>query len=218
MIRHNRLLVAFHVISDALLGICAFIVAYAIRFHSGVIPITKGLPPLAQYLNVVPFIAVLVPFGFADAYAGYTAELWAGSGGQRRLNPAALNAFYRLKRAIPRGAQLAARRLLIRWQGSPEFPRWPFDASVAASSSTALSSSSTGTTRAKPMRWASSALTRRPVIISSSATFGGMERVSGTVIMWGQRPTSISGVPNWASSAATTRSQARARPKPPARA
>ena len=64
MIRHNRLLVAFHVVSDALLGICAFIVAYAIRFHSGIIPITKGLPPLTQYLNVVPFIAVLVPVGF----------------------------------------------------------------------------------------------------------------------------------------------------------
>ncbi len=64
MIRHNRLLVTFHVISDALLGICAFIVAYAIRFHSGLIPITKGLPPLTQYLNVVPFIAALVPIGF----------------------------------------------------------------------------------------------------------------------------------------------------------
>ena len=75
---------------------------------------------------------VVVPFGFADAYAGYTAELWAGSDGQRRLNPTALNAFYRLRRAVPRSAQLAARRLLIRWQGSPEFPRWPFDASVAA--------------------------------------------------------------------------------------
>lgn len=64
MIRHNRILVAFHVLSDALLAICAFIVAYAFRFHSGLIPITKGLPPLTQYLNVVPFIAVLVPVGF----------------------------------------------------------------------------------------------------------------------------------------------------------
>ncbi|MBM3772286.1 MAG: undecaprenyl-phosphate glucose phosphotransferase [Acidimicrobiia bacterium] len=64
MIRHNRLLVAFHVASDSLLAICAFIVAYAFRFHSGLIPITKGLPPLTQYLNVVPFIAVLVPLGF----------------------------------------------------------------------------------------------------------------------------------------------------------
>ena len=38
MIRHNRLLVAFHVVSDALLGLSAFIVAYALRFHTGIIP------------------------------------------------------------------------------------------------------------------------------------------------------------------------------------
>ncbi|MGC4085239.1 MAG: exopolysaccharide biosynthesis polyprenyl glycosylphosphotransferase [Vicinamibacterales bacterium] len=64
MIRHNRLLVAFHVVSDSLLGIAAFILAYAIRFHSGLIPITRGLPPLRQYVNVLPFIAVVVPLGF----------------------------------------------------------------------------------------------------------------------------------------------------------
>ena len=64
MIRHNRLLVAFHVVSDAMLGLAAFILAYAIRFHTGLIPITRGLPPLRQYLNVLPFIAVVVPLGF----------------------------------------------------------------------------------------------------------------------------------------------------------
>ena len=42
MIRHNRLLVAFHVISDSLLGVCAFIVAYIIRFQLDIIPITKA--------------------------------------------------------------------------------------------------------------------------------------------------------------------------------
>jgi Undecaprenyl-phosphate glucose phosphotransferase len=62
--RHNRLLVAFHVISDTLLGLSAFIVAYTIRFHSGLIPITKGVPPLRQYLNVLPFVAILVPIAF----------------------------------------------------------------------------------------------------------------------------------------------------------
>jgi Undecaprenyl-phosphate glucose phosphotransferase len=64
MIRHNRLLVTFHVISDALLGLAAFILAYAIRFQTGLIPITRGLPPLRQYVNVLPFIAVVVPLGF----------------------------------------------------------------------------------------------------------------------------------------------------------
>ncbi len=64
MIRHNRLLVAFHLISDSLLGLTAFVAAYAVRFHSGLIPITRGLPPLRQYINVLPFIAVVVPLGF----------------------------------------------------------------------------------------------------------------------------------------------------------
>src|SRR5829696_1230559 len=64
MIRHNRLLVAFHVISDALLGLSAFIVAYALRFHTGMIPVPKGVPPLRQYINVLPFIVVVVPLGF----------------------------------------------------------------------------------------------------------------------------------------------------------
>src|SRR5882757_2725784 len=62
--RYNRLLIAFYVISDALLGLTAFIIAYTIRFHTSLIPITKGVPPLRQYINLLPFVAVLVPLGF----------------------------------------------------------------------------------------------------------------------------------------------------------
>src|SRR5689334_25240516 len=62
--RHNRLLVTFHVLTDALLAVSAFIVAYVLRFHAGLIPVFYGVPPLRQYLNVLPFIAVLVPVGF----------------------------------------------------------------------------------------------------------------------------------------------------------
>jgi Undecaprenyl-phosphate glucose phosphotransferase len=62
--RYNRLLIAFYVASDALLGLSAFIIAYTIRFHTGLIPITKGIPPLRQYINLLPFIAVVVPLGF----------------------------------------------------------------------------------------------------------------------------------------------------------
>jgi Undecaprenyl-phosphate glucose phosphotransferase len=62
--RYNRLLVAFYVITDALLAIWAFILAYAIRFESGLIPVTKGYPPLEQYLHVLPFVAVLTPLAF----------------------------------------------------------------------------------------------------------------------------------------------------------
>jgi Undecaprenyl-phosphate glucose phosphotransferase len=66
--RHNRLLVTFHVLSDALLAVSAFIIAYALRFHTdlvpALIPITRGIPPLRQYIQDLPFIATLVPLGF----------------------------------------------------------------------------------------------------------------------------------------------------------
>jgi Undecaprenyl-phosphate glucose phosphotransferase len=65
--RHNRLLVTLYILSDALIGVSAFLVAYALRFHTGLgglIPITKGVPPLRQYINVLPFIAAVVPLGF----------------------------------------------------------------------------------------------------------------------------------------------------------
>ncbi len=49
--RYNRLLVAFYVITDALLAGWAFVLAYGIRFESGLIPVTKGYPPIDQYLE-----------------------------------------------------------------------------------------------------------------------------------------------------------------------
>src|SRR5437016_11688672 len=92
------------------------------------------------------------------------------------------------------------------------------EANDEVSSSTASSNDAAGTTRfTNPMEEASAASMRRPVSISSNAFFGGIDRSSGTVIMYGHKPMSISGVPNWASSAAITKSQERARPKPPAR-
>src|SRR5437773_5162587 len=62
--RYNRLLVLFHVLSDAFLAISAFIIAYTLRFHAGLIPVTKGVPPLRQYINVLPFVAGAVLLGF----------------------------------------------------------------------------------------------------------------------------------------------------------
>ena len=35
-----------------------------LRFETGLIPITRGYPPLEQYLNVLPFVALIVPLGF----------------------------------------------------------------------------------------------------------------------------------------------------------
>jgi Undecaprenyl-phosphate glucose phosphotransferase len=65
--RHNRLLVTFYVLSDSLLGTIAFLAAYLLRFRGGfdqLIPVTKGVPPFQQYVNLIPFVAILVPIGF----------------------------------------------------------------------------------------------------------------------------------------------------------
>ena len=40
--RYNRLLVAFHVVTDALLGMVAFVLAYFVRFETGFIPDAQG--------------------------------------------------------------------------------------------------------------------------------------------------------------------------------
>jgi Undecaprenyl-phosphate glucose phosphotransferase len=62
--RHNRLLVALYVVSDAVLAMWAFVLAYGIRFESGLITIYRGIPPIQQYLDLLPFVAVLTPFAF----------------------------------------------------------------------------------------------------------------------------------------------------------
>jgi Undecaprenyl-phosphate glucose phosphotransferase len=62
--RYNRLLAALHVVSDALLAVTAFVLAYVIRFETGLFPIPKGLPPFAQYVAVLPVVAAVVPFAY----------------------------------------------------------------------------------------------------------------------------------------------------------
>ena len=62
--RHNRLFVALHVAADASAGVAAFLLAYWVRFHSGLIAVTKGYPPFEQYLWLAPLVGVLVPMAF----------------------------------------------------------------------------------------------------------------------------------------------------------
>jgi hypothetical protein len=73
---------------------------------------------------------VTVPFSLADAYNSYVSEAWRHHARRRALSAGQLALFYRLKPLISRVGQLAARRILIRLQGAPEFPRWPLDRSV----------------------------------------------------------------------------------------
>jgi Undecaprenyl-phosphate glucose phosphotransferase len=62
--RWNRLLVAFFVLADSLFGMIAFVLAYVLRFDTGLIEAPKGYPPFTQYFNVLPLIGLLVPLAF----------------------------------------------------------------------------------------------------------------------------------------------------------
>jgi len=62
--RFNRLLVGFYIVSDALLAVWAFVFAYGIRFESGLIPVTRGYPPIDQYLHLAPLVAIVTPLAY----------------------------------------------------------------------------------------------------------------------------------------------------------
>src|SRR5688500_10181767 len=65
--RHNQLLIGLHVAGDAIIAMTAFLLAFGIRFYSpleSLVPVTKGYPPISQYLLLAPFIALLVPTAF----------------------------------------------------------------------------------------------------------------------------------------------------------
>jgi len=63
MRRHNRLLVLLYVLTDAILGMAAFGLAYAVRFYSG-IPVWKGIPPFEWYVTLLPWVGALVPVAY----------------------------------------------------------------------------------------------------------------------------------------------------------
>jgi peptidoglycan/xylan/chitin deacetylase (PgdA/CDA1 family) len=74
--------------------------------------------------------AVSVPFSFAEAHDNLVSERWREGTHQRALSSDQLSAYYRVKRFIPRRAQLIARRALVRRQGLPDFPAWPLEQSL----------------------------------------------------------------------------------------
>ena len=63
MRRYNRLLILLYVVADAVLGMTAFGLAYALRFHT-VIPVSKGIPPFEWYVTLLPWVGALVPIAF----------------------------------------------------------------------------------------------------------------------------------------------------------
>jgi Undecaprenyl-phosphate glucose phosphotransferase len=66
--RYNRLLVAFYLLSDAVLGMASFALAHPFRFKgpiAALIPPVKGIPQFSEWYNdLLPFVAVIVPLAF----------------------------------------------------------------------------------------------------------------------------------------------------------
>lgn len=58
-------------------------------------------------------------------------ERWKTDENTRELPAFALELFYGVKRSIPRSIQLGMRRRLVKRQGDPVFPAWPFEAAGA---------------------------------------------------------------------------------------
>src|SRR5437763_14037123 len=69
------------------------------------------------------------PLDLDSAYDTLVMERWAAARASA-LPPWVLATFYRVRGAIPRCIQLALRRALIKRQGVPDFPTWPYDESV----------------------------------------------------------------------------------------
>lgn len=61
---HPNLQGGMYVLSDSILAMLAFIVAYLFRFELGILPVTRGYPPFEQYLAVLPIVGLLVPVAF----------------------------------------------------------------------------------------------------------------------------------------------------------
>ncbi len=84
--------------------------------------------PLLRLLATEETYVVNEP-DLSSAYDALVMERWA-SADASALPHWALAAFYRVRRVIPRRLQLALRRALIKRQGLPDFPKWPYDESV----------------------------------------------------------------------------------------
>src|SRR5947207_824072 len=89
---------------------------------------TKGGSSLAAVQG--PNGEISIPFNPEEAYTNFVTERWTAHERRRGFSQQTLSGYYRMKRFIPRSAQLALRRLVVRRQGLPDFPRWPLETST----------------------------------------------------------------------------------------
>lgn len=62
--QQSRILTGVYLVGDLFATYVAFFLAYFIRFHVEIIAVTKGVPPLRQYLLLLPIITILWPLLF----------------------------------------------------------------------------------------------------------------------------------------------------------
>ena len=63
--KKHRALASIYLINDAVASDLAMLAAWYLRFHTDLIPVTKGMQDIEQYLGILPIITVVFPLAFA---------------------------------------------------------------------------------------------------------------------------------------------------------
>ncbi len=125
----TRVMVVTYVFSDVVATAVAWVLAYLLRFHAdpigAVIPVTKGIPPLADYLLLLPLMALLWPAVL------YFHGLYRVRRGRSRIDELfAILASVLIASALTLGATLYI-RVYYRYQPAVA-PRWEYSQAVFA--------------------------------------------------------------------------------------
>jgi Undecaprenyl-phosphate glucose phosphotransferase len=123
----TRIVAATYVLADVLATSAAWVLAYALRFHAlhDLLPVTKGVPPVSDYLLLLPLMAALWPAVL------YFHGLYRPRRGRSRIDELFAIVFSVLiASALTLGATLYV-RVYYRYQ--PEVsPRWEYSQAVFA--------------------------------------------------------------------------------------
>ena len=63
MTQRARVRMIIQSVIDGGIGVTMFLAAYWLRFETGLVPAPKGQPPIESYMQLAPFIGLLLPFG-----------------------------------------------------------------------------------------------------------------------------------------------------------
>ena len=63
--KKNKALASIYLVNDAVASNLAMLSAWFLRFHLEIIPVTKGMQDIEQYVSILPIITVVFPLAFA---------------------------------------------------------------------------------------------------------------------------------------------------------